>query len=250
MNIKTVTITGADNSIEPKALIELSQKFPFVEWGILLSESQCGGKRFPGQPWVKQLYKECSAFVSAPQIIRVSAHICGKWVGQFLKAQECDFRMFLGDAIYMFKRIQINTHAQPHQVNRDVRAMLKQSFRYKQIIIQFDGVNECLYDLFKNWHVDVRPLYDLSGGAGIVPDKWCKPIDEYTGYAGGLGPDNLKEQLQKIESVVGDKTIWIDMETQIRSDNDMLFDLKKVRKCLEIVQEYTDVNKAYLKEIK
>ena len=43
-------------------------------------------------------------------------------------------------------------------------------------------------------------------------------------YAGGLGPDNLEEELKRIEEVAGDRTIWIDMETKVRSDGDRIFE--------------------------
>jgi hypothetical protein len=42
------------------------------------------------------------------------------------------------------------------------------------------------------------------------------------------------EQLQRIETVAGDRTIWIDMETRVRSNADQLFDLGKVEDCLSI----------------
>lgn len=55
-------------------------------------------------------------------------------------------------------------------------------------------------------------LFDTSSGFGILPEKWPELLPElYCGYAGGLGPDNLQEQLEKIESVIGDNEIWVDM---------------------------------------
>ena len=45
MKLQYVTMTGADESVDPKALIELSKEFPFVEWGILIGSQS--GMRFP-----------------------------------------------------------------------------------------------------------------------------------------------------------------------------------------------------------
>lgn len=79
------------------------------------------------------------------------------------------------------------------------------------------------------------PLFDVSGGIGVVPESWPKPFkDVYCGYAGGLGPTTIVEQLKRIEQVVGDCEIWIDMETRIRSENDAVFDLGKVVECIEL----------------
>ncbi|MDF2421383.1 MAG: hypothetical protein OPY06_00025, partial [Nitrosopumilus sp.] len=64
--------------------------------------------------------------------------------------------------------------------------------------------------------------------AGILPDQWSAPFEgAYTGYAGGLGPDNLENELHKIAEVCGENPIWIDAETKLRSDNDRIFDLQK-----------------------
>jgi hypothetical protein len=37
MRLKTVTITGADDAVDPEELLQIQQRYPFVEWGILLS---------------------------------------------------------------------------------------------------------------------------------------------------------------------------------------------------------------------
>jgi predicted component of viral defense system (DUF524 family) len=50
-----------------------------------------------------------------------------------------------------------------------------------------------------------------------------------------LGPENLAEQLKAIEDVVGDRDVWIDMESRIRT-NDKL-DLDKAEQVLKTVKE-------------
>jgi phosphoribosylanthranilate isomerase len=44
------------------------------------------------------------------------------------------------------------------------------------------------------------------------------------GYAGGIGPDNIREQIIKVNQIVGDVDTWIDMETLIRSINNRSFE--------------------------
>ena len=51
-------------------------------------------------------------------------------------------------------------------------------------------------------------------------------------------PDNIEEQIKLIEEKAGETNIWIDMETHIRSNNDALFDVYKVEKCLDISKKY------------
>ena len=47
-------------------------------------------------------------------------------------------------------------------------------------------------------------LYDSSFGEGITPTQRAAPVfaDVYQGYAGGLSPDNVMDELNKIGALV------------------------------------------------
>lgn len=235
MRIKTVTITGADDSINPRLLIELSQEFPFVEWGILISRNSVGERRFPSLKWIKWL-SENRFDHSLDEVVKISGHICGQWVRDIMIGETYEFEKIFYPVYGMFRRIQINTHGEKLKIsNSGIVTALKSLDR--PILVQFDEVNSWIYYCAKDAGINVFPFFDLSHGAGMLPEKWPDFIGNYCGYAGGLGPDNLEEQLVKIGSVVGDKDVWIDMETKVRSDDDEKFDIKKVRKCLEIASK-------------
>ncbi len=108
----------------------------------------------------------------------------------------------------------------------------------RQIIFQFDDVNKELLDVAKANGVDAVPLFDISGGDSSLAGGWPKPTGKVSGYARGLSPDNIEEQIAKINDVTGDAEIWIDLETHVRSNNDALFDLDKVNKFLSIISPY------------
>lgn len=227
--IKKVTITGADRDVYPQELADLSQEFPFVEWGILASRKQIDSPRFPGVSWmielarVKQSYKE----------LHLSLHLCGAYVKEFFKG---DFRFESELPINLFERIQLNTHGEPHEWRGILVADFIKKNPNHEFIFQYDNVNtDLLESVVQFFNVkNVAALYDLSHGAGLLPSEWPKPLDYCkVGYAGGLGPRNLKDQIKKIEAVVGDREIWIDMETHVRTMEK--FDIDKVRQCLEIV---------------
>ena len=56
MQIKYVTLTGADESVEPMDLALLSDKYTFVEWGILFSQTRQGIEpRYPSYEWIEKL---------------------------------------------------------------------------------------------------------------------------------------------------------------------------------------------------
>lgn len=225
MKLDRVTITGADDSIHPSALISLSQEFPFVEWGILFSGSQTGNPRFPSPEWVRGL----------PPGLQYAAHLCGRYVRDLVL--EAHFTWWEGRPGNFFDRIQLNFHGQFHRQHRNFlgEATLRAD---AQFILQCDGVNDdAVRDLCRQAPERFVPLFDTSGGAGRLPTSWPEIWpDQYCGYAGGLGPDNVIEQLKMIEAKTNGRRFWIDMERRVRTPDDRGFDLRKVYEVLAQVQ--------------
>jgi len=247
MKLDRVTMTGADDSvINPRDLDDISQEYPFVEFGVLVSASQtCDGvPRFPSLAWIHGLKK-------FPEL-NLSLHVCGRWV-RMLLAGHVD-PVLLNLASDNYQRIQLNFHAERNEC--DPKAMVRALERLKaygpnkdrQFIFQIDGEMgaDHLNDVeeYNDDGLDIVGLFDVSHGAGMLPDSWPSPDDAlmhlhgYYGYAGGLGPDNLAKQIPLIGEAAGSYRHWIDMETQIRSNDDRQFDLAKVRKCLEIAKPF------------
>lgn len=236
MKLDRVTITGADDSVHPGKLAFLSMRFPFVEWGILMSKSQEGGPRFPSHHWISNLQQH-AAF--NPEM-KLSLHLCGSWLRHMLMGRpELPHNRRLG-----FQRMQLNFHGGNlvYDLGQFISSLSVAG--PKEFIFQVDGNmgQQLMADITgEGCQVfSMVPLFDLSHGNGICPDGWPVPFDEktYHGYAGGLGPDNLAEQIQKIAAQAGDCRVWIDMETKCRSNNDELFDLEKVEQCLTIAERF------------
>ncbi len=239
MKIKVVAITGADDSINPSDLITISKEFPYVEWAILLSKNQVGSHRFPSKKWMEELV---SLLESAQQPIKLAGHLCGSWLRQLMDIGDISFVDQIPLWPYL-SRIQLNFHAKPTILTLPALEALRNfTWKYKKkFIVQLDGINNELCEQLVFAGVDASGLFDTSHGSGASPEKWPEVIPfidkhAYKGYAGGLGPDNLQEELFKIQSAVGDDLIWIDMETKIRSNDE--FDLDKVRKCLNIAYDF------------
>mgnify|MGYP006392234503 FL=1 len=228
MRIDFVTFTGADDKTNISDLSALGKDYPsMIEWGILLSSKNEKTRRFPSRKWIGE-------FVEKLDSERISGHLCGKYArdiisGRFTFAEE------QANIVEMFDRFQINFHGLEYEI---INTPLIEAIGKGRFIFQIDGVND-----FRFWEAvelekDVFPLFDLSHGEGVSPENWQKPYENiFCGYAGGLGPDNLADELKRIEDVVGDETIWIDMETKIRNDQDE-FDVKLVGKCMEIAESY------------
>ena len=235
--IDRVTITGADDSVDPEALRYYSEKFPFVEWGILFGSRSGPRPRFPSNDWIARV-----ARLAKKEGLQLSAHLCGSWVKRWVLNAEPTWRdRKLTDA---FQRIQFNFHGQYHKAAMGFIATLRQTKDAPQeYIFQHDGVNDSLISTFTGGaSIKAYVLHDVSGGAGILPKSWPAPIGIYCGYAGGLGPDNLKEQIEHILAAAGDTRIWIDMETRVRSEDDARLVLAKVEKCLSIAEGFVSAS--------
>lgn len=228
MNINRVTITGADESVPIKDIYELSERFPFVEWGILFSKSKEGMSRYPSFRWVNTL---CEG-THQPHI-NLSAHLCGAYPRDILQDGKLDFVKSLDER---FKRMQINfnfgnTLFEPKYLdhllwNKDINPA---------IILQYNKSNSAVIDILEEYVFDV--LYDSSGGRGTEIKEIKEPFEDYyTGYSGGLSPDNVDDFCQKLTAHPNPSSVFIDCESGVRINNE--FDLKKVTKYLEICSKY------------
>lgn len=73
-------------------------------------------------------------------------------------------------------------------------------------------------------------LNDSSGGFGREIHSASPPHPQYfTGYAGGINPDNVIKILNLVENVAEGKNYYIDMESGIRVNNDF-----SVAECIKI----------------
>jgi len=229
-----VTITGADDSIRPEDLIGISEAYPFVEWGILLSKNNMGCARFPSLDWMKRL---AQFKTEHPNTLHLSGHLCGAWVRNLCKGGDSSFTEELEGTAQMYERIQLNFHAQRHKTDAESFINALFTLGIKQYIVQWDNVNTGFLDLIRYHQLKAAPLFDLSGGNGVLPKEWPR-ADGYCGYAGGLSPENVQGQLELICEKVGKPPVWIDTETRVRSEDDQQFDLGKVRTFLEQSKPY------------
>lgn len=265
MNLQGVTITGADDEVPQWELYDISKEHPFVEWAILASKSSEGKPRYPSRKWQTELqdihHKNWPIEVvggSSTSFFNLALHICGRWIKDLLVGNVT----IPDEYIPEYARIQFNFRAKEvkYDISKFVNAvkklgnskenpLIEKHARYYIFQLDENNQNACFEECLEYGGnsiapVDIFPLFDGSGGTGITPKYWPKPIYSWRtspyfiphGYAGGLGPHNLEEQLVLIEEASNDTPIWIDMESGVRTDNK--FDLEKVVKCLQICKPF------------
>lgn len=223
MNIQYVSLTGADDKISIESLRQLSQQYPLVEWAILMFPEREGLARNPSKVWRERLYQE--------KLPQTALHLCGSAINRFAEKNS-----ELLKEIEQFKRVQINLKPQwaTPELTQDLVKVVE-LFPQIEFITQYNEANK---DYFKYW-TEVKNhayLFDGSLGKGVSPEQWQAPIlGKRCGYAGGLNPDNLQQEMNKIAQVTKGQTIWIDMETGLRTKDE--FDLIKVEKVLKLTHQ-------------
>ena len=204
MKIKYVTLTGADDNTSIEEMLKLSEKYPFVEWGILFSRAKSGVERYPSDDWVRELSK------SKEMRTNLSAHLCGGYVRDVFKG----VLAFLldEDMEETFDRVQLNCYKERLKQAFENENVWRAIDRADKSVILGGNYTEAIREIADPTfliHRSIYPLFDASGGHGNLSREWPKPFMSeydtsiYCGYAGGLGPENVEEEIASIEKVVG-----------------------------------------------
>lgn len=226
------TLTGIADDTELDAVWALATEFPHAEFGVLYSEARAGQGRYPTREWIEVLVERLRREPGP----RMALHLCGESVDDFLAVATPKAAALRRIACY-FPRVQLNLRATP-----DTATLLRKlhTFNLDQTYItQHNAANAQLWAALMD--VDNHAiLFDESGGRGRTPALWPEPLPGLPcGYAGGLGPDNLKAELAKIHRLAGSRAYWVDMESKLRTAADT-FDLAAARRCLELSRLYHD----------
>ena len=234
MKLEFLTLTGADDSIDPSELQKLLVDFPTVEFGILYSRSREGSARFPSGKWVQRLRD-----VVPPQ--NLSLHVCGRACREILLGNNLlPYGLLDG-----FRRVQLNFRSKGSVCNPTKAGKLLLEFGDREIVFQLDqdGRNRFMGSILRATPgLKAAPLFDPSGGRGASPATWPKPLQGFGfrlfGYAGGLGPRNLRPELIEIAKVASRKSVWVDMESSLRSPDGSVFRIQNALECCKIVNDF------------
>lgn len=228
MKLQFCAFTGPDDAVDPRDLAALSEQYPFVEWSILYSPKDAGTPRNPTVSWIERFSEICAT-------CHTCLHLCDKGLTDFIAGEETVMRV-----MKPFKRIQLNLEYLDAGSKIDAQALAARvrSLPQWEFIVQYGRK----YGHFLSAFNDIphhAVLFDGSAGEGIVPGEWPRPLDGHAcGYAGGLNPDNMRQNLEAIaRATPAGYTTWVDQETGARTNN--VFDLAKVKRVLDIARDFT-----------
>lgn len=219
--LRCVTITGADDNVDPVDLVRLSAEFPFVEWGILFSPKRSGTPRYPSMEWERRT----GSFWSR---IRCAAHLCGEFTRRTVEGDPSVIETLPP----WFRRVQLNGV----DLKAPALGSVIAAHRNVDFILQARDRDELTAALaIDRPAISCAALYDPSGGKGLRQVSWPRTFARTAvGFAGGIGPDNVVGHLDALAEY--GQRFWIDMESRVRTND--AFDLGLVREVLELVAEW------------
>lgn len=214
--ITRITLTGADERTPLKRIEQLAA-MPYVEVGLLLTATPEGRNRYPSPAWLRE------ATIAAAG--KAALHVCGSTARQWLRAGK------IPDLVDRVGRLQVNGRVGQAGISvADVEALCRR-YTDKIIITQHCPGNEDLLQVASGNHA---LLVDASAGRGLAPAAWCRPPTAKTvGFAGGLGPKTLANQLPPIAAAAAGQVSWVDMEGAIRTADDW-FDPDRAETCVAL----------------
>jgi hypothetical protein len=219
-NLTLVTLTGADRHTDPRALATLSARFPFVEWAVL-SSAERREARYPDESWM-------AAFLAACAGTHVAVHLCDAHVDAFVAGDTA-----IRARAAAFGRVQLNFSQRATPKSPDVLRDAIAAFAGR-VILQHNADNAALIDALSRDGIDFDVLFDASSGKGLRPESWPAPLPRVRcGYAGGLGPANVADELPRIAAAAGDREFWIDMASSLREPGTGAFSVDACERVLE-----------------
>ena len=227
MRINTITCSDPRDHNSYQDLVGLWETDPDrVEVAVQMHP----GKVSPGTAryeWVKDVVDKLSYEFYR---YHFAMHINGQWCNDICNGKIPDELRPMFDARWLFEnhahlvsRIQLNMPADTaKKLNPHVLKSVIESFPNQEFIIQYNDNTKDAVRKLNETGVWFTTLYDASGGRGILPKSWDAPVraDRPMGYAGGLSPENVKENLTKISSHVSLlDDIWVDAEGKLKTDD-------------------------------
>lgn len=247
MKFYCMTITGADDSVDPNELVAISEEFRFVEWGILFSPERQGNEpRYPSLRWLEKFYSVIPAHLNR------AAHVCGQHARDILFDGyfNDNHDAFRRDHLDNFSRIQVNGFGKYMELQKPSEHLCdvlqrKDRGRYiMQVQEQGSHAAKLAGALEMVFGSNVEAIYDPSGGTGLslgasYPNRMMQPPFTNSivmAYAGGINVSNVRTTVKRIKSEFDYFTnhFSLDMETGARSDDGVKFDLSK---CVAVLKE-------------
>ena len=219
MNIRYITCSDPRNHNTHDEMFDLWKIDPRVEIAVQMHP----GKVSPDTErykWIRQLVDKASQ--SSGNWLRLAVHVNNDWCDEICNGKIPGPLAFvfttrnIDDFFPVVERIQLNMpqktadNFNPEKLKRVIDHFGDISF-----IIQYNNRTKDATDKLYKTGAQFDLLFDASGGRGESPESWQKPVygpEHLQGYAGGLKPETVGTELDKIVKVARNRDIWVDIE--------------------------------------
>ncbi len=234
--LRYITCSDIRENIPEDKIIDLLHQYPKAEIGIQ-AHCPCMNEGMPRNIWLNKILDESDSFCYP---LNIAIHVNYDWCSAFCLGQIPEaLRNILNrkhevTGLPIVKRWQLNIGDGTIIPSAKAVSEIIKSYPYQEFIFPYND-NPYIQDFINRLDktgAKFSLLFDASYGAGISPDYWKAPIYEnhYQGYAGGLSPENVTENLKKINNVTGArKDIWIDAEGKLMKPGTRIFDLDRAK---------------------
>lgn len=247
MNIVKVSMIGANEKLPAADVVDFLRAYPMSEIGVGVSAGK-GAYGTPRFDYVMSLWDKYMEKYVPGETGTIALHINGngqdgeKGWPALVSQGNLPLELF---AMMCFPNmsIQLNHFGydfKPENANdlaNSVNLWLRIAPRSRLILSHcaktagyIDAFNRVV-STYNNGSLKWDVLYDASFGGGKMATQYAAPLYPgiRQGYAGGLGPDNIEEELPKISAVQKNPNaeIWIDAEGKLQTDDKKTLDLAK-----------------------
>jgi hypothetical protein len=203
--ISTVSVVGVDDSVSPEDLADISQKYPFVEWGINLCSNAAQRPAYPSDEWLEELLSQADR-------MRLRGILHDRWERDILRGilSIKEEKPRIWDALH---RIQVDVR-KGH--NNLIDAL--QLIHHKEVILTTNTLDSKLGGLRVNAH----PLFPKN-------KAFC-----YRGYCGYCISADDVELINIAET---EYPFWVSVDG-FRGDDGITMDLFKVEYFLDSTEDH------------
>ena len=209
------------NSIE--SIMELA-RLPLAEIAVQCHPS----KMYDGMPRNVWFNKLLAAAKSVPNI-NLAIHINQEWatdicaIGKIPETILNWIQIQREENQPIIQRIQLNMpKAAADNIDANKLAQIIHDFSNQEFILQYNDNTKTAVEKLHRTGAKFSLLFDASGGKGISPENWQKPVyaTHPVGYSGGISPSNVIYNLVLINRLIPKhRSMWIDAEGKLKSPN-------------------------------
>lgn len=248
MKLQYVTCSDPRENLATDAVLQLAQSAPIVEIAIQAHPSRMSFG-MPRNNWFGKLLTESLYMNPFPNL---AVHVNMEWCNDLCQGKIAPeiqnwLSLYHTNGTPVIRRWQINIHGSKTETfNADAIAKLLNNFHDNEFIFQYGNTE---YDKIQKLNATgarFSVLYDMSCGTGELAKSWNSPLfaNHPQGYAGGLSPENINENLGKIAQVAGNRTdIWIDAEGKLKTPVTKKFDINRAKQYINTALQWNQRQK-------